>query len=157
MCLIAHIASRSALTGVAWDDAAPSLHVKPLADPYRPVTAVFSNPHVSSVGSYEEGCACYFRNVWRNDENDSPELELTPDEFGHLEPESIAVTESTAALVALLQTVAIRDGGAEVYAFWDGDQDLPPIDTVRLHLAELSPETFLLVERRLLVIEGHVA
>ena len=157
MCLIAHIASRSALTGVPWDDAAPSLLVKPLADPYRPVTAVFSNPQVSSVGSYEEGCACYFRHVWRGDDNDSPELELTPDEFGHLEPEPMHVTASTAALVALLHAVAIRDGGAEVYAFWDGDQDLPPIDTVRLHLAELKPETFLVVERRLLVIEGQGA
>ncbi|MBL9147327.1 MAG: hypothetical protein JNM94_01405 [Phycisphaerae bacterium] len=149
--MIAHLASRSEVSLVSWDEAAPGFHIEAIGKINQPVVAVFTEPSVRYVGSHE-GCGCGFRNVWGALDGDS--RTMTPEEFRQGEPEDPDVASSTAALVKLLRSVVERDGRAEVYACWDGDQAYPAVDSKVISLAELSAERFFLMERRLIIVEA---
>ena len=121
MCIVVYIASEIPLPTITSTGPVPAFHVIPLESNDSAVRARFSKPHVYYVGSHE-GCGCGFAyGLWEG------------------EPEAkAAASKYSVDRLADYLTVATRSAGnIELYACWDGDQNLEP-----LHRIELTPASF---------------
>lgn len=137
MCLAVYIASATALPLVAWDEARPAFYVDGVA-PDDPVRARFLMPNVYYLGSHE-GCGCGFK------------YGVMPAGLEDQEDEATG----RAAVDALRAYVAQAAVGrpVEMFACWEGEQQLPALETERISPGQLGGNSFDFKQRRLLRVE----
>lgn len=137
MCLAVYIASATALPLVTWDEARPAFYVDGVA-PNDPVRARFSMPNVNYLGSHE-GCGCGFK------------YGVMPAGLEDQDDEA----KGRAAVDALRAYVAKAAVGQpiEMFACWEGEQQLPVLETERISPEQLGGESFDFQQRHLLRVE----
>jgi hypothetical protein len=126
-----YIAADQPLPLIAWDAAAPALHISELRESHQPVRQQFSKPLVYYVGSHE-GCGCGFD--YREWEIDDPARE-------------------TIERLASYLAVAVQRGSVELFACWDGDQQAELVERNSVTPAYFGGEAFAFNELELLTVE----
>jgi hypothetical protein len=135
MCLAVYLAAVRPLPLILWDEARPAFHVTEVGSE-EPVRGRFGLPHVYRLAS-SEGCGCSFEyGVWPVD-NDEDRLR---------EAKGRASVTSLAAYVAAAERVS----PLQLYACWEGEQELPVRDEGALCADGFAKAEFQLVQRRLL-------
>jgi hypothetical protein len=137
MCVMVYLASDRPAPLIPWDATRPGFHVSELPEHRQDVRKQFSRPHVCRLGSHE-GCGCGFQ---------YGEYEGFEDEVDWPQKR-----ESRRRLVEFVSALLCDDPEVELYACWDGDENLPAEQTDRIRPGELiAPRTFFR-ERELLVV-----
>ncbi|MEO6602419.1 MAG: hypothetical protein ABIQ16_21235 [Polyangiaceae bacterium] len=133
MCLMVYIAAHEALRKVDWVEAAPAFYVAELSPDERRVSCQFRTGNVVYAGSYE-GCGCGFQ--YGEYPADSYEPGELRERRGSLD-----------AFAKYLRTELARVGTIEVFACWDGDQELEPVHHRTLTPAALERDDFFFIKR----------
>lgn len=140
MCMMIYLASDVPLRTVEWLEGDPRFHTSPLASDEGRVRRQFTKSNLTYAGSYE-GCGCGFQ------------LGKYPPEF--LEPdEAVQRRRSLHEFAAYLREELPRVGAIELYACWDGDQELPPVHRRTLTPSSLEADTFFFLEKELSMVTG---
>lgn len=134
MCLAVYLASAHPLPLVPWDSARPAFHVTEAGK--TPVRARFGLPRVYRLDSHE-GCGCGFEYGQWPVESDEDRLR------------EVQGRASVASLRAYVTAVAQR-APVELYACWEGEQELAAKDVADVEPAQLGGAEFRFVQRRLL-------
>jgi hypothetical protein len=136
MCLAVYIASAKELPLVAWEEAQPAFYVDDVV-PDDPVRARLSMQNVYYLGSHE-GCGCGFK------------YGVMPAGLENQEEEA----KGRAAVDALRAYVAKAavDQPVELFACWEGEQQLPALEAADISPEHLGGNSFDLVQRHLLSV-----
>lgn len=120
-----------------WNDNAPDLSIKPLAERESDVRTHFSKPHVQYIGSTSQ-CGCDFPHVmyqnggwpWFDDEEE--------DEVDGQRKAS--EQHNRECLVTLLRQTG--EPTVELYGVWDGDFTTPPANREEISVDEILSHDF---------------
>lgn len=135
MCMAVYLASDKPLRLVTWDEADPRFNVTDLTEQEAGVRQQFTKPFVYYAGAHT-GCSCGFS---------YGQYEATDEED---ERREAAARASVSELAAYLSAAAKAAGDLELYACWDGDQQLQPEYRAILHPSEVGGATFTFKERQ---------
>ncbi len=144
MCMMVYLAADEPLRTLDWDDANPSFYVSGLSPDEERVKRQFGSGKIVYAGSHE-GCGCGFQYG-----------EYPPDDY---EPDELRRRRrSLSEFARYLRQELARLGRIEIYACWDGDQELAPEHgrTLTPSSLELDDFFFRQRERSTIVPDGCV-
>ncbi len=139
MCIVIYIASDVPLPTSAWDDDRPQFHVRELPDLNEPVRKHFTKPLLYRPGSHV-GCACGFQYGENNNDEPPPEKR-----------------ESRQRLADYLTAALQHQSVVELYACWNGDEELEPEHRGRIKPGQLLGDRTFFHERELLIVAESIA
>lgn len=143
MCLQLYVATAGEQTTYESSD----LYIQAV-EATNPVHRVFSLPFVRLAGAHT-GCSCGFPSVIA----EQP-IDYFDGMFWDSEDRLRGVASLT-ALLALIDGHVSRSSAVEVYAVWQGDEELPPKGSISVSLPTISPNQFFFIERFLYRIFGE--
>lgn len=133
MCMMVYLAAAEPLRTLNWNEAKPTFYVSRLSPDEKRVTRQFTSSNVVYAGSHE-GCGCGFQYG-----------EYPPDNY---EPSELNQRRhSLNGLATYLREELARLREIEVYACWDGDQELEPEHRRTLTPSSLELDDFFFLGR----------
>lgn len=136
MCLMVYLAT--AREQGTFESA--ELTVEAVNSELNTVGRLFTLPFVRFVGAHT-GCSCGFPSIIAEEP-----IEYFDGMFNEIEDRAADI-ESARALLAVVNEHVAQSRIAELYAAWEGDERHEPKGLITLTVAELSAETFFLIER----------